>query len=400
MPAAQRSVLPSLPGIPWWGAILVAVTATAIGFAFDAGSGTKGLSTAFGVCYVTGCILAVLAVRQSGVFTTVIQPPLILFAAVPGAYFLFHGDEIKGIKDILINCGYPLIERFPLMFFTAITVLVIGVARWYLGHSAGRRTAVEADPDTTRSARRNAVADSAAETAAEQPVRRSRRRAAEAPESDDEADEPRTARRSRAAAARPRRDRAPETEVIPSVTDRPRRSRPPADGDEPRRRSRDEVRERRASTTSAERRSATSAERRSSAASERRSANPSERRSSERRSAAPSERRSQDRRDRPQRGDADRPVRRERLDRTDRPERAERPDRYDRPERRRRAAEYEPFETFDRYEPDAGRSGNGSHHPVSRVRYRGADDGESRVEQRSTPRRQRSAGADAWEYDV
>lgn len=383
-------MLPSLPGIPWWGAILVAVTATAIGFAFDAGSGTKGLTAAFGVCYVTGCVLAVLAVRQSGVFTTVIQPPLILFAAVPGAYFLFHGDEIKGIKDILINCGYPLIERFPLMFFTAITVLVIGVARWYLGHSAGRRTAAEEDPDTpaTRSARRSAVADSAAETAAETPVRRSRRRAAEAPESDDEVDEPRSARRSRTATTRPRRDRAPETEIIPSVTDRPRRSRPPVDGDEPRRRSRDEVRERRASAP-AERRSATSSERRSAASSERRSA--------ERRSAAPSERRGQDRRDRTPRGDADRPVRRERLERTERADRAER---YDRPERRRRTAEYEPFETFDRYEPDAGRSSTGSHHPVSRVRYRGADDGESRVEQRSTPRRQRSAEADAWEYDV
>ena len=51
----------------------------------------------------------------------------------PGAYFLFHGSKITGIKDILINCGYPLIERFPLMFFTSAAVLVIGMVRWYLG---------------------------------------------------------------------------------------------------------------------------------------------------------------------------------------------------------------------------------------------------------------------------
>ena len=38
--------------------------------------------------------------RQSGVFTAVIQPPLILFVAVPAAYFLFHGSTITGIKDI------------------------------------------------------------------------------------------------------------------------------------------------------------------------------------------------------------------------------------------------------------------------------------------------------------
>ena len=73
-----------------------------------------------------------LAVRQSGVFTAVIQPPLILFCAVPGAYFLFNGAKFTGLKDLLINCGYPLIERFPLMLFTSAAVLMIGLARWYL----------------------------------------------------------------------------------------------------------------------------------------------------------------------------------------------------------------------------------------------------------------------------
>ena len=71
-------------------------------------------------------------------FTAVIQPPLILFASVPGAYFLFHGGQLGGLKDLAINCGYPLIERFPLMFFTAATVLLIGMGRWYLGMAARR----------------------------------------------------------------------------------------------------------------------------------------------------------------------------------------------------------------------------------------------------------------------
>ena len=74
-----------------------------------------------------------LAVRQSGIFTAVIQPPLILFCAVPGAYFLFHGAKFTGVKDLLINCGYPLIERFPLMLFTSAGVLLVGLIRWYLG---------------------------------------------------------------------------------------------------------------------------------------------------------------------------------------------------------------------------------------------------------------------------
>ena len=95
----------------------------------------------FAASYVLGCIFAVLAVRQSGIFTAVIQPPLILFVAVPTAYFLFHGGQLGGIKDLAINCGYPLIERFPLMFFTSAAVLLIGMGRWYYGMSSRRGAA-------------------------------------------------------------------------------------------------------------------------------------------------------------------------------------------------------------------------------------------------------------------
>ncbi|MCW2512029.1 MAG: hypothetical protein JWR11_1071, partial [Mycobacterium sp.] len=144
MAADQRSALPRVPGIPWWAAAILAATVTAIGVAFDAGSGENALGGVFATCYVLGCIAAVVAVRQSGVFTAVIQPPLILFVAVPFAYFVFHGSTFTGIKDTLINCGYPLIERVPLMFFTAATVLLIGMVRWYLGAAARRATPKDA----------------------------------------------------------------------------------------------------------------------------------------------------------------------------------------------------------------------------------------------------------------
>lgn len=119
--------------MPWWAAILIAVTATAIGYAIDAGSGHKALTLVFTGCYIAGCVGAVLAVRQSDLFTALVQPPLILFCAVPGAYWLFHGGTIGKFKDLLINCGYSLIERFPLMLGTAAGVLLIGLVRWYLG---------------------------------------------------------------------------------------------------------------------------------------------------------------------------------------------------------------------------------------------------------------------------
>jgi hypothetical protein len=135
----------------------MATFATAIGYAIDAGSGHKDLTDVFAVLYIAGCVAAVLTVQQSGVFTAVIQPPLILFCAVPGAYWLFHGGKVGNLKDLLINCGYPLIERFPLMLGTAGGVLLIGLIRWYFGLShrttatANSTDDVAATTDTTES---------------------------------------------------------------------------------------------------------------------------------------------------------------------------------------------------------------------------------------------------------
>ena len=152
MEPSHRSIHPNIPGLPWWAALLIATTATAIGYAIDAGSGHKDLTDVFSFLYVAGCVVAVLVVRQSGVFTAVIQPPLILFCAVPGAYWLFHGGKVGNLKDLLINCGYPLIERFPLMLGTAGGVLLIGLIRWYFGLTHRTTTDEVADtPEPTES---------------------------------------------------------------------------------------------------------------------------------------------------------------------------------------------------------------------------------------------------------
>lgn len=365
VPAAQRSALPQIPGIPWWGAVVLAITLTAIGFAYDAGSGTKSLSAAFAVCYVTGCVLAVLAVQQSGLFSAVIQPPLILFVAVPSAYFAFHSSEIAGIKDILINCGYPLIERFPLMFLTAASVLLIGMARWYLGMTAHRGEpaddAAAEEPAEGTSAAAAAIAKLVARFSSKpateaEPSRRSRRHTIERPTRsalDDVA--PRPARRSRPSESpRSRHARPPETETFEPMPSRPRRPRPggpPVDpAADPRRRrpQGDEVRDRR--------------------------------------NAPPVGRRGA-----PERGE--RPVRRERADRYERPER------YDRPERQERRHRMPDYPAYEPHEPaQTNGAGPSTHHPVSRVRYRGSDDEEPRVEHRTRPR-SRNATPDAWEYD-
>lgn len=356
-------MIPTVPGVPSWGAVLIAVTFTAIGFAFDAGSGSKELTLAFAAAYAVGCIAAAVAVRNTGIFTAVIQPPLILFVAVPCAYFLFHGATVDGLKDLLINCGYPLIERFPLMFFTSSIVLLVGLARWYMGMSQ-RRTAPADETAESTGSRFLAVTskisgllarDGEAEAVDEAPApRRSRQHSVE-----------RSARPARPAAAtararngrpvkrtqpsRSRHTRPPETEIIEPVAERPRRPRPARrTGDptlpppEPRRRPRP-----------------------SSTREPRKQPPPAERRSPYQRS-----------------------------------------DRSDRSDRHSRFDGFEPFEprgngtgSTNGANGSNGANGNGTHHPISRVRYRGADDADPPPQYRARPRTAKHQ-ADAWEYDV
>ena len=342
IPADHRSAHPNIPGVPWWGAVLIAVVGSAIGFAFDAGSGGRELTAVFSALYVVGCLTAVLAVRQGAVFTAVIQPPLLLFAVVPGAYYLMHSADIQGLKDILINCGYPLIERFPLMFFTSAAVLLVGVARWYFGASARKGEPV---PEQTRapggrlSAKLSSLlgGGSKADPADPEPRRRHSvdRRASGAPKTaaDRAARGARPVKRA-GAPSRSRHARQPATEIVEPVVDvdrpRRRRPRPTEQPPEPRRRSR----------TSTER---------------------------DPRGSVPP--------------------------RSDRRAAYERTDPRERPQRRSRYDDYEPLEPH-------GPIGNGSHHPISRVRYRGADESGDRTEYRTRRRAPRDADADRWEYDI
>lgn len=311
--ADQRSAHPGIAGVPPWAAVLIAVTATLAGFAFEAGAGNQDLGFLFAACYALGCIAAVLAVRQSGIFTAVIQPPLLLFVAVPLAYFLFHESSFAGLKDVLITCGYPLIERFPLMLFTSAAVLLIGMARWYLAMG-----------------RDNSVAEHAAPAAA-QPSRFAGLAARFASLGRPATDEgPRHGvRRSSRSSARPRPTRS-------------RNPRPPRDADY-----------RDAETD----------------------VPPRPRRQPARGAADPRERPR-----RPREGERRTPPPRERIREGREPRDRTRDSRSGPPPDRG----YEPYRDRYDYPPEPPRrrpapgSGSSSHHPVSRVRYRGSADPEDR----------------------
>ncbi|MEM6105770.1 DUF6542 domain-containing protein [Mycobacterium sp. 050272] len=381
--AAHRSIYPGIPGVPSWIALLIAVTATAIGYGIDSGLGHKELTGIFAGLYIAGCVVAVLAVRQEGLFTAVIQPPLILFCAVPGAYWLFHGGKIGSLKDLLINCGYPLIERFPLMLGAAGGVLLIGLVRWYLGMSR-------------RPATGDATEDTATATVAEKsPFLRAvsaklNSLLGVASSDDDEADEEQpvaSQRRSTKASARSRTERSgrpaassarsrsrharpsPEEEYDPAA-ERPRRRRqtPPRDYDP---------------------------------------ADPPSR-SSRRR---PRPQGDPDQRGEPQReGRRDPRSRRNPYERpTARSSRYEDYDRYEPSEPLRRYPSYQPYESYQpaseprrRHATASGTNGsNPSHHPISQVRYRGSGSSdERRGRSRANGRPQERPPAESWEYDA
>ncbi len=364
MASANRSAHPNLPGVPWWAAVLIAVIATTIGFAFDAGSGNKELGNVFAAMYALGCVAAVLAVRQSSIFTAVIQPPLILFVMVPGSYFLFHGASFTGIKDTLINFGYPLIERFPLMLFTSAGVLLIGLVRWYFGMSA-KSSAAARPTDDDQEAGAGLFAGLAAKL-------HGLRRGGDLDDDDDIEEAPRRKHGIDRPATAEKRPRSARTTKRPAPT-RSRHARPPVED----------------ITEAPERPRRTSSRRRPVDA-----------------DADVADYPDTPRRRRQPRDGATRTSssRREPREPRESREPRERRDPYGAPSRR--SSRFEPYEDYPSYEPyppyepptrqrPPGRT-NGdsdSHHPVSRVRYRGEGEAESR------PSRSRRPSANDWDAE-
>ncbi len=129
MPAPQRSLLPTVPGVPAYAAVLIAAACTFVGFLIDALGDVTDLTGTFSAFYIVGCLAAVAAVRFRGLFTTMVLPPLLLFVAVPIAYRQLTGSSTASLKDILLNLAIPLVHRFPPMMLATVLVLIIAGIR-------------------------------------------------------------------------------------------------------------------------------------------------------------------------------------------------------------------------------------------------------------------------------
>ncbi len=139
VPVDERSVLATVPGLPWWGAVLTMLAFTAVG---AVASGEFSGANAGVIAMAVGAVVAVLAVRNRALFTAMVQPPLIIATAIP-LYRWFNLPSPRKTSQILTDVLFPMISLFPWMFWTTVVVLVIGGVRLmqYRGLTANARSA-------------------------------------------------------------------------------------------------------------------------------------------------------------------------------------------------------------------------------------------------------------------
>lgn len=132
VPADERSVLPSMRGLPAWTAVLLAVAVSLTGVALDSLSGDLG--TGFTVAFFLGCLLSVLAVSRRALFVAGVQPPVIMAVLVPLVHVLAGmgaGADLFSRSQV-IAIALPLATRFPLMITTTIAVVAVALIRAFV----------------------------------------------------------------------------------------------------------------------------------------------------------------------------------------------------------------------------------------------------------------------------
>jgi hypothetical protein len=131
-PLDERSLLPSVLGIPPLAAVGLAFGLTALGVFVDLERvGTVG--AVFQVLYFSGCVLAAAWVRRRNLFGPLVQPPLLLAVAVPVIVVLSGAPRPgAGVGEDLLTVGAPLVNSFPTMAVTTGAVLALGTVRLLL----------------------------------------------------------------------------------------------------------------------------------------------------------------------------------------------------------------------------------------------------------------------------
>jgi hypothetical protein len=126
---AREPVYDQVPerGLPGWGAVLLLVVIAGIGGIIDAISGAQ-VRGGFNWGIVVASIIAILAVRRSGMFPVVIAPPIV-YSIGSGAMLYIRssgGHDRKVLFDAAANW---LVYGFPAIAGATAAVLIIGGIR-------------------------------------------------------------------------------------------------------------------------------------------------------------------------------------------------------------------------------------------------------------------------------
>ncbi|MGX7825258.1 DUF6542 domain-containing protein [Actinokineospora sp. 24-640] len=141
----ERPILGQSRGLPWWGAILLAIGLSAVAAVIDMQT-RDTLGPVFQGAYIAGCVAAVCLVRRRNLFGPIVQPPLV-FALVSVCALVALGPGAGGgLKGLLFNVALPLTGNFPTMAITTGVVLAIGIGRLFLQRKPVNR-AQDDDPD-------------------------------------------------------------------------------------------------------------------------------------------------------------------------------------------------------------------------------------------------------------
>lgn len=128
-PMAERSVIPTVLGVPLVAAVGLAAVLTTVGVLVDLLRSGR-LGAVFAVCYLTGCVLAVAWVRRRSLFGPMVQPPLLVAVIIPVVVLLTGSPEPgAGAAERLLVIGAPLVNAFPVMAATTGLVLAVGAFR-------------------------------------------------------------------------------------------------------------------------------------------------------------------------------------------------------------------------------------------------------------------------------
>lgn len=119
---ALASVIPSVAGVPWFGAVGISLVLTVIGVVIGGTDFGSGVPLLLWILFLGGTVLAVLVVRRRSVFTAMVQPPLIS-ALVVFLVSRFGGGG--GTLDAAVN----VVRIFPMMAVATGVGLVIGLIR-------------------------------------------------------------------------------------------------------------------------------------------------------------------------------------------------------------------------------------------------------------------------------